>query len=131
MYKRQVQTPDPTQANGLLTITPTPAVANVENGLFGGQTTTPTQEEQVTQPVEQDPSAKGGKSNPYLLDEVFTFDTEVLSSGWPRTNTADTSYDTVRPVSYTHLPARFEGKNIWGIPACAPQAILHVFFIQM
>ena len=91
-----VQTPDPTQANGLLTITPTPAVANVENGLFGGQTTTPTQEEQVTQPVEQDPSAKGGKSNPYLLDEVFTFDTEVLSSGWPRTNTADTSYDTVR-----------------------------------
>ena len=51
---------------------------------------------QTAQAVSQDPNAKGGKGNPYLLDEVFTFDTEVLPSGWPRTNVADTQYDTAR-----------------------------------
>lgn len=88
-----LQTPESTQANALLTITPTPAV---QNGLFGGQTATTAPEQTTVQTAEQDPNAKGGKNNPYMLDEVFTFDTEVLSSGWPRTNAADTSYDTVR-----------------------------------
>ena len=86
--------PTATPESALLTITPTPAAENVV--LVGEQTGEAQQPTSQTQTVQQDPNAKGSKSNPYLLDEVFTFDTEVLSSGWPRTNAADAQFDTVR-----------------------------------
>ena len=91
-----LSTPTP-EAGALLTITPTPAVLQVGTDALAASAG-PTQEVQPTQPaqVQQDPNAKGGKNNPYLLDEAFTFETEVLPSGLPRTNVADTEYDTVR-----------------------------------
>lgn len=90
-------TATPTQGGALLTITPTPAVQTDDMQQSTAQTGDAQQQAgQTAQTVSQDPNAKGGKGNPYLLDEVFTFDTEVLPSGWPRTNVADTQYDTVR-----------------------------------
>lgn len=106
-----VATPVATQENVLLTITPTPAAqgdalngqtSTLADALGGEQATeqTAAQAQTTVQPTEQtvaqDPNAKGSKSNPYLLNEVFSFDTEVLPSGWPRVNTSDTTYDTVR-----------------------------------
>ena len=79
--------PTATQANVLLTVTPSPDDQAIS--------TLPTQGEQ-TQPAAQDANAKGSKGNPYLLDEVFTFETEVLPNGSPRTNVADATYDTAQ-----------------------------------
>ena len=87
--------PTATPASALLTITPTPAamLPGTDAQTTGAeQSALPTQTEQPQQVV----SGKGSKADPYLLDEVFTFDTEVLPSGLPRTNVADTQYDTVR-----------------------------------
>ena len=100
--------PTATPTSALLTITPTPAAVlpgtdaqatgaeqgavQTVQGTEATQNALPTQTEQPQQVV----SGKGSKADPYLLDEVFTFDTEVLPSGLPRTNVADTQYDTVR-----------------------------------
>lgn len=74
------------QENVLLTVTPSPDTQGV--------TALPT-DGQEAKPVTLDANAKGSKNNPYLLDEVFTFNTEVLANGSPRTNAADATYDTV------------------------------------
>ena len=69
-----------------MTVTPSPDTQGV--------TALPT-DGQEAKPVTLDANAKGSKNNPYLLDEVFTFNTEVLANGSPRTNAADATYDTV------------------------------------
>src|SRR5699024_62128 len=68
-------TATPTQGGALLTITPTPAVQMDDMQQSTAQTGDAQQQAgQTAQTVSQDPNAKGGKGNPYLLDEVFTFD---------------------------------------------------------
>ena len=62
--------PTATPESALLTITPTPAAENVV--LVGRADGRSAAAASQTQTVQQDPNAKGGKSNPYLLDEVFT-----------------------------------------------------------
>ena len=86
--------------------TPTPQAADVvtqSDATQSDATQTDSTQTDSTQAVQSapeaasnDPNAKGGINNPYLLDEVFTFETQVLPNGTYRASASQTEYITQR-----------------------------------
>lgn len=77
--------------------TPTPQAVDVVTQPDAGQAdSTQTDGTQAVQSAPEaasnDPNAKGGINNPYLLDEVFTFETQVLPNGTYRASASQTEY---------------------------------------